>query len=193
MTGKRNIRWWLGSDVFCLMLCPPGRGMLSIFLHRLFVVVSEPFFDEHWVDSQDLKDELKSIALIDENKPILVEPHIGKNFKVFEKKKHDGINIAYYHPRTNTRYQCWLYGVDIVEKLRARYSELNWIRLDGTADMSKILPILDIYIRPNRHDGRSRLKEECRLNQIPVIWTNQLNPNLAEICASLDELLKNSH
>ena len=47
-------------------------------------------------------------------------------------------------------------------------------------------PFVDFYLRPNRHDGPSRIRMECDINDIPYYWT-QKNPNKEDAINSIKE------
>ena len=67
---------------------------------------------------------------------------------------------------------CALAGYDIYLILRYALSGLvNWIVVNGSSDMSKIYPIVDFYLRPNRHDGMPCMVRECLENLIPYYWS----------------------
>jgi len=67
--------------------------------------------------------------------------------------------------------------VDIIDYLKKRFTDINFIRLDGGKDMSKIYPITDFMIRPNRHDGYPRIVDECEIQNISYYWSYK-NPNI---------------
>lgn len=101
-------------------------------------------------------------------------------YSKIERKKHDGFNILFYwNPGDgkNLKFKRWKYGVDIFEKIKAVYDwyrpDVKFIVVDGSQDLTDILPIVDIYIRPSRHDGAARLVRECEENGIPVFWSNR--------------------
>ena len=106
----------------------------------------------------------------------------------YGKKKHKGFNVYYFFPKgkKNPKFIEWLYGYDVIQELQKRITNVNWIRLDGSNDMSKGFPIMDFYIRPNRHDGASRLRQECEINNIPYYWSQE-NPDIEEICKLLKQ------
>ena len=56
---------------------------------------------------------------------------------------------------------------------------ITWIRVDGKQDMAKIYPIVDFYLRPNRHDGNPYMIKECEANNIPYYWSKE-NPNIID-------------
>jgi hypothetical protein len=64
---------------------------------------------------------------------------------------------------------------------------MNFIKVDGSQDMSKIYPITDFYLRPNRHDGSSRMIRECEINEIPYYHSTK-KPDIFDITVKLKQL-----
>jgi hypothetical protein len=114
-------------------------------------------------------------------KVVPVESDIPKTVKHPTREAHNGFNILYYYPDTkkhkggSDKRNRWTYGVDIIENLMNEFADrpgINWVRADGSLDMTKILPTIDIYLRPNRQEGcRSRMVVECEHYGIPYKWT----------------------
>lgn len=108
--------------------------------------------------------------------PIFEVPDPVNHPAAYERREHEGINVLYYDPsehRKNKETARWIYGIDYIEKAMQLCSGLNvnWIKVDGNQDMSKIYPITDLYVRPNRIDAKSRMVQECEINGIPVYHT----------------------
>jgi hypothetical protein len=185
MKNQRIIHWWFGTDALKLAMVPPGKKTwrYRIYAERLLWKTIEPLISEHWVVAEHLKKHLIKFG-IKENKIKVVSRSDLKgdsfsiNYKKYKKKKHNGFNVLYYCPnvQTNQKFKDWVYGKDIFFKLMNCFPNINWIHIDGKQDMSKIFPVVDLYIRPNRSDGVSRLVKECKLNNIPVIATTE-EPN----------------
>ncbi len=183
---------WTGSDSLFLIMYPPGtrfRFRLKIFVMRRFTKILDYFAEEHYVDSPNLKDNLLKFGI---KKPIKIVPDNLKYSTPVKKKKHNDFNILYYYPshrKKNVEFVKWLYGYDIYSKIKQRLHGVNWIVVDGKQDMSKIFPIIDFYLRPNRHDGASRLRQECELNNIPYYWT-QSNPSVNDAIEEINKWKK---
>lgn len=168
--GYQIVRWWVGTDVLLLHKFPPGRGKLSVLAHRLKSKLIGLFVHCEWANGEHLVAELKSLGI-----QAIDIRWIG----VFEKWEkippeypRGWFTIAYYHPRDDV-FSRWVYGIDIIEDLKKlfMFSYFRWIRLDGTKIMKEVMPEVDLYLRPNRHDGYSHIVQECEYNGIPVIWT----------------------
>lgn len=183
---RKLIRWWLGSDIWLLYSFPRGRGKLSVLRHRLKYHLTKNFVDENWLDSEKLLEEFVSIG----GERAIVRYHVrGMLTEKVKRIEHEGINIAYYWPKDSGEYQEEVYGVDMVKKLIYFYPQVNWLRLDGTLNMREIYPTLDGYIRPNRHDGGSRLIRECKLNGIPYYRSEDGKPDLDDMCDFVEWLI----
>lgn len=172
---------WTGSDALFLIKFPPGirlRFRMKIIAERILLKLMRTFIQEHYVDHKLLKYHLIQIGI----KNVRVMPDMLTYKEKIPKIKHIGFNILYYHPKgkNNPKFIKWLYGIDIIEKLKKEITGVNWIRVDGTADMRKIFPITDFYLRPTRHDGASRLRQECEIQEIPYYWSQQ-NPDIDKI------------
>lgn len=186
MKNQRIIHWWMGTDALKLVKVPPGKftWRFRIYSERLLWKIVEPLITEHWATMPHIKEHLKQFG-IKESKIKIVSrldtKHevVSKNYKKYPKKKHSAFNVLYYYRTdpTNQKFKDWCYGRDIFQVLKNKMPEINWIELDGKQDMSKIFPITDAYIRPNRSDGKSRLVMECELNNIPVLATYE-NPTV---------------
>lgn len=173
---------WTGSDSLYLICYPPGirfRFKCKIFVQRLIIRMFEPFIQSHTVFSEAMRNNLLKFGL---KKAINIVPVVLKYNTRFNKIKHEEFNILYYFPKgkKNPKFIEWLYGYDVYTALRDYFGDrFNWIIADGTYDMSKIFPIVDFYIRPNRHDGYGRLPEECKIQDIPYYHTRS-NPSIID-------------
>jgi len=166
---------WNGTDVLYMNKYPNVRFRFKakIFVFRILVKVIDRFYsNRNWFIAEHLADELTLKQPKHIYQPVLDLAHYGK-------VKHDGFNILLYAPKKkNVDFIRWLYGYDIYEILRDRLgSRVNWILVDGSQDMSIIYPIVDFYIRPNRHDGWPYMVQECKKNNIPFYWTRE-NPEI---------------
>lgn len=190
LKGYDLIRWWVGSDVLLLHKFPPGRGKLSVILHRIEAYLFGLITYQDWIDGPKLYGEMFAIKYKNGQDIRNLRNCLwaGKHGK-YLKQRHGGINIAYYHPNDSI-FARWKYGIDFIESFMVRLKDpnmvfispkamlglrkfhelINWIKLDGKQDMSKIYPILDLYVRPSRHDGWPRINAECIENEIPVVY-----------------------
>ncbi len=160
----------------------------------VFVKIADLFVECHYVVSDHLIRELQILKLKKQIK-VLVDP--PADMEGIEKKPHKGINILYYCGKGgNQRFKDWIYGKDIVEAFWLRNCDeieycylkdeieyisqtegIRIIEVDGKADLRKIYPFVDFYIRPNRHDGQPRMIMECQQLGIPYYWSKE-NPDL---------------
>ena len=170
---------WTGTDVLFMQKYPGGRYNVKVFIFRILVAVLDRWFIErNYVIAEHLKKELHL------TKPVLLySPPM--ELKVYPKKEHYGFNILYYLPKKkNQKFTDWLYGADIIRDLmnaRRFYFpyDVDWYRVDGTQDMADIYPIVDFYLRPNRHDGSPYMIKECEANNIPYYWSKE-NPDIID-------------
>jgi len=146
------------------------------FIFRILIKILDFFIEGHYCDSQNVADNIKKFGT---KKPIKVFPDKINYTVKFEKIPHEGFNVIYYNPksRTDKTFSDWLYGQDIILEIKKMLPHINFIELDGTKDMTKIYPIADYLLRPNRNDGASRMRQECEIQNIPYYWTNK-NPSL---------------
>ena len=142
---------------------------------RLTWLLDRFFVQEHYADAWNVAENVRQFGV---KQAVKVVPDAIKHSTPYPKRPHFGFNVIYYNP-TNRRggdrdFTRWLYGIDIIEKVKNRLDvdDIRFIELDGTADMSQIYPIADFMIRPNRHDGASRIRQECDVQGIPYYWTN---------------------
>lgn len=160
----------------------------------IFAKIADFFVECHYVVSDHLIPELKPLRLKKKIKVLVDTPADLENIK---RKNHKGINILYYCPNKGyVPFNNWAYGKDIVEQFWLRncdeieycylkdeieyISETDGIRIievDGKADLRKVYPFVDFYIRPNRHDGQPRMIMECQQLGIPYYWSKE-NPSL---------------
>jgi len=147
-----------------------------------------PFVQEHYIDHDNLRKDLNKFGIYN----IKVHNDHLQHPIPYTKKAHKGFNVYYFLPagKKNIKFIEWLYGYDIIQVLMKQIDNVNWIRLDGSNNMSKEFPIMDFYIRPNRHDGASRLKQECEINNIPYYWSYE-NPNMENIIELIENEFNN--
>ena len=104
------------------------------------------------------------------------------------------MNILVYIPKKTTKRvnNDWLYGSDVIKKLKDRHPEWNFICVDGSK--KNIYENIDVYLRPNRHDGYPLMIAEAKLFGIPYIWSYEtgkyIEPNIDDIEKRLIKLHK---
>lgn len=174
LRGYKPIRFWVGSDCLLLHKFPPGRGKLSVILHRIKAFLLGYIIESNFMDGNGLLAEIGEVKWL-RLKNLEMRLWCGKH-GVYPKQAHEGTNIGYYHP-SNSVFARWKYGISFIEnavamkhQLRIDPEEINWIKLDGKQDMSQVYPILDLLVRPSRHDGTPRMLLEAELNEIPVLY-----------------------
>ena len=136
---------------------------------RVFAKIADLFVQEHYVVSEHLIKELAPLKLKKGIK-VLIDPPLypGK----YEKQPHKGFNVLYYRGiGANQKFNDWVYGYDIFLKVKRMYTDVNFIEVNGGEDMTNVYPIIDFYLRPNRHDGAPRMIMECENNGIPYYWS----------------------
>ena len=170
---------WTGTDVYFLNSIKhvSKRKYPYLFCLRIFTRIADFFVQKHVVVTKHLVSELNQFGL---KKPIEVMNNPVLYDNKFNKIKHEGFNILYYRGiRGDQNFGDWLYGKDIAYELK-KWCEFNIIEVNGKEDMSTIYPIIDFYIRPNRHDGCPRMVRECEINDIPYYHSYE-NPNYNEM------------
>lgn len=170
--GISVVKWWVGTDALIMRLYPPGMKKRHVLLHRIKMRLLGPLISEHWVVSESLLRSLPKLSA--KIVPMLYKP------TVYKKIPHAGCNVLVYQPGRND-YEKWVYGWDITQDLIRRWPQLSWHIVDGKADMSKVYPRIDLYIRPTRHDGDPRMVREAVINNIPYYWSQDGDPNVKEI------------
>ena len=184
--------FWTGTD--SLMLVDYSMRKIKKrpywFVFRILTRKLEYFIEAHYCDSENVADNIKKFGT--RKKVIVKHDHVSYPER-FNKKKHKGFNVIYYNPksRADKDFLKWLYGIDIIEKAKGILPELNWIELDGTKDMKEIFPIADFCLRPNRHDGASRMIQECKINNIPFYHTYSNTADINNIVKQIKNELNN--
>jgi hypothetical protein len=177
MQGKLPVKWWMGTDALTMWMTPPGKTWLMTVSHRLKMRILDFAIFQHWVVHPRLIADLQKggISL----GKIAVALHPPKYHQRMQRKPHAGFNILYYYPDDN-EYTRWVYGIDVVDEIKRRLNDVNWMRVTGRQDMNEIFPLVDLYIRPSRHDGAPRILLECEINHIPVLYSADGNPDAEE-------------
>lgn len=167
---------WQGTDSLLLVKLPKQLTLIERYYAiklRLFASLCDKFATEHYCCGILVADNLKMFGM--KKKLVMFQTPIDQSLKV-EKIPHWGFNVLYYFPKKVTDFRKWIYGYDIFIRLKESIPNAIFIVADGTKDMREIYPIVDLLIRPNRHDGDSRMVRECELNDIPHIYTLE-NPS----------------
>jgi hypothetical protein len=182
--------FWTGTDSLMLVDYSMRRFTKKPywFVFRILVRIMEIFVEGHFCIAENIKENLERFGV---KKPIwIVDTHL-KHTKKYRKKKDEGFNIIYYSPKGGDRqFRRWLYGIDLIETVKSMVDGVNFIELDGSADMKEIYPIADFLLRPNRHDAVSRMRLECEIQDIPYYWTFK-NPDLQDMLNSINNELNN--
>lgn len=179
---------WQGTDSLLLVSNPKQLTLKDRYYSiklRVFARLSDKFAVEHYCCGELVKDNLSKFKM---KKPlILFKTPIDKDLKV-EKKKHKEFNLLYYFPKKRTKLREWIYGWDIFKEIRKQFPDINYIIVDGSKDMKEVYPYIDLLIRCNRHDGESRMVEECKMNNIPYIYTKE-NPSINYFVEEIKKIL----
>jgi hypothetical protein len=186
--GRRVVKWWMGTDALTMWMCPPGMSRWKVLAHQWKMRLLERFIDEHWVTGRRLLEDLRRAHGISPTK-VAVVYWPGKYQEPIPLQTHQAFNAVYYDPGGG-RFKRWVYGMDVIEALKERFPQVNWIRLDGAQDLRQVLPLADVYVRPSRHDGAPRIVEECRISGVPVIFSEGQEPDVDKIAKELEALLR---
>ena len=184
---------WTGTDVFMLNNWRKRKLLKRpywIVFRILVKFLDRTMIEGHVTNSELLKKELEEFGF--KKKIELMLTPLNHIFK-YPKAEHTPFNVLYYKPpRSDLKFRDWLYGIDLIERLRKEYSyPVLFTSVDGGDDMSRIYPLIDFYVRPNRHDGNSRMTRECDVQEIPYYWSNE-NPDYDEMKKALNEAIKKS-
>lgn len=171
---------WTGTD--SLMMVDVSKRtfrkkVVWLLFRWIIKFLDKHYVQEHYIDSLNLKDNLVAAGLV---KPIKVRPDPVKYQVKLPKIQHEGFNVLYYCPDTDNKFIRWLYGYDIFESVKEHFPTINFIHVDGSQNMKDIYPITDFYLRCNRHDGASRMVQECQIQDIPY-YHSQRDPDTDEI------------
>lgn len=171
---------WTGTDSLMLIDVSKRsfRKKVVWIMFRFIVWVLDRFYVEgHYVDSKNLGDNLRKFGVI---RPIRVRPDPVKYQIKLPKIAHNGFNVLYYCPDPDNKFNRWLYGYDIYKVVKEQLPAINFIHVDGSQSLRDIYPITDFYLRCNRHDGASRMVQECQIQEIPY-YHSQKDPDINEI------------
>ena len=176
---------WTGSDVLFATRIIVGRKFPTkpikyiYFLGcTIFAKIADKFVDEHVVVSYHLIKELGPLKLKKKNE-VRENP---VNYEKMDKLPHKGFNLLYYRGiGKNQIFFDWVYGYDIFLQIKQYFGTgINFIEVNGDQNMAEVYPLIDFYLRPNRHDGNPRMVRECEINNIPYYHSYE-NPNFIKI------------
>ena len=186
------ISFFIGTDALLISRwnfpCRLHRRLYQIYF-RVRTWVLDFFVDEYWVPHADLVNELRSAGIM---KPIEIRKLDLKYLEKIEKIEHDTFNILFYWPgdRGNAKMWRWIYGYDVFLEIKKKLdTKVFWIIVRGGADLEGIFPRVDFYLRVNRHDGYSRLIDECDIQEIPYYWS-RTEPDIEKALAAIEKTIK---
>ena len=181
------ISFFIGTDALLISRwnfpCRLHRRLYQIYF-RIRTWALDFFVDEYWVPHADLEYELRSAGI---TKPIKIRKLDLKYREKIEKIEHDTFNILFYWhgDRGNAKLWRWIYGYDVFLEIKRRLGEkVYWVVVNGEAPMVAVFPVVDFYLRVNRHDGYSRLIDECGIQEIPYYWS-RTEPDAEEAIAGI--------
>jgi hypothetical protein len=185
IASVRTVRWWQGTDVLECVMYPPGKSKARVFLRRMGGLFLKRFVYNDWFVSERLKAALpKKYHSPNKNRKdgtewgeVWAVP--GQKLNV-TKLEHTTFNVLVYYPE-KTKFNSWVYGLDIIDELIQRHPEVSWLFADTKLDMEKVYAITDLYLRPSRWDGMPRMILECQELGIPYYWTEDGKPDIEKI------------
>ena len=184
--------FWTGTDVLMLRNWRKRKLLKRpywIAFRLLVKFLDMTIIEGHLTNCELLKKELIEFGF---KKPIEIQLTPLKHNEKYKKTPHETFNVLYYAPQqSDQKFYDWLYGIDLIRKLKKQYSyPVQFISVDGKDAMERIYPLIDMYIRPNRHDGYSRMIRECEIQEIPYYWSQE-NPSYSKMKFKLDhEIIK---
>jgi hypothetical protein len=145
------------------------------------------FIQEHYCDSENVAENVKKFGT---KKNVTVVPDHLLHTEKMDKIEHDKFTILYYFPKAGDKeFNKWLYGYDVFLEVRRELTNVGFIIVDGTNDMRCVYPFVDFYLRPNRHDGAARMRQECEVQDIPYYWT-QKDPSAMDAIQQIKRHMK---
>jgi len=172
---KTMVLYWTGTD--SLMLVDVSKRsfrkkVVWIIFRPIIWFLDRFYVERHYVDHDRLAENLRKFGVtkpIEEKRDAIKYTwYCGRNLD--ENK----FRVLFYMPRSD-KFAKWLYGYDIFKNLKKAFREdkdIEFVMVLGKdRDMSQVFPGINMYIRPNRHDGASRLVQECEVQGIPVVRT----------------------
>ena len=104
------------------------------------------------------------------------------------------MTILYYKPKAKHSGRIsteWLYGIDLVNELKEKHKEWNWVTLENYSRMElrELYKKADCFLRPTRHDGLSGMVLEAIYFGCPVLWTKPYDGSIL-IKAEVEDIEK---
>lgn len=161
LSGKKIIRWWMGTDVWTMWCVPVGKNPVKVTIHRIKSHLFNYLVSENWFVSENLMNEIENLTNLK-----VVKPQVVIHPCNFIEKKKNFLVIGYYMPKM-TKFNVWTYGLDVIQIIEKARKNDVFLRYDGKTPVQDFLSLIDLYIRPSRHDGTPRLNLLCELNSIP--------------------------
>ena len=175
-------KMWHGTDAYQMVRLAPNKWSKypAILIKRwLWKYVLKYFITDHYVGHERLGEYLIQAGITKQY--ILQEIKISPIFKTLIRTYPKMFYVFYYYPyRTDTlfgnndKFYRWVYGIDLIEEAKSYFigvDKIVFVRLDGSADMTKLMPDAGCMVRPSRHDGhRPRLIMEAEAMGIPTFY-----------------------
>jgi len=162
-----------GTDSLMLVDYSMRRPLKRVYwwFFRRFMRVAMYFIQEIYCDSENVADNVRRFGT---KRAVSVVPDVLSYTEKMDKIKHDKFTILYYLPEGgDEEFNKWLYGYDVFLEVESEFPNLKFIKVSGRNNMKYVYPFVDFYLRPNRHDGASRLRQECDIQDIPYYWTQK--------------------
>jgi len=182
--------FWTGTDSLMLVdySMRTFRKKVYWWLFRRLIRIMDYFIQEHYCDSQFLAVHIEEFGT---KRNIKVVPDRLKHTEPYPKEAHDGFTVLLYRPMgADKKFTSWLYGFDIMDEVKERLPHVNFLEVHGGNDMKYVYPFVDFYLRPNRHDGASRMRRECDIQNIPYYWS-RTNPSVGDAVKVIEDAEKN--
>lgn len=181
--------FWTGTDSLMLVDYSMRKPSKRIYwwLFRRIIRLIEPFIQCHYCVSENVSDHLKKFGI---NKSIEIHHDFHQIFKTIKKIPHDEFIVLYYLPTgLDTDFIHWLYGADIVLQIENYFKDkIRLLLISGSQDMYELYPMIDFYLRPNRHDGHPRMIDECEQWGIPYYWS-QTDPDIWDAIKAIEKAM----
>jgi len=186
------MKWlWTGTDSLMLVDYSMRTFKKKVYwwFFRRFVRIGELFIQEHYCDSELIAQHVREFGT---KKPVIVVEDVILHTEKYKKEPHELFTVLYYRPVwKDPKFTSWLYGLDIIDAIikDKRMEDVKFLSVSGNSNMKYVYPYTDFYLRPNRHDGASRMRRECEIQEIPYYWT-QSNPNIEDAIKAINDVKK---
>jgi hypothetical protein len=160
------------------------------WIFRRLIRVMDFFIQGHYCDAENVAENVRRFGT---RRDVAVLPDQLLHMEKYEKVPHNTFTVLYYFPTGgDVNFRKWLYGYDIFMEVTEVLPELRYIVINGNNDMKYVYPYVDFYLRPNRHDGASRLRRECEIQGIPYYWT-QRDPNTEDVIRAIKKVMEENN